>query len=146
MLGLMLFARVGYRSHASHGIAVLAALLFIVPAVPAAADLTSPPEVPPGGVEFTDNPDIVDPQPIRVESWSRTADDHAVAVHFTLGPAECYGVHATTRETTETVTVELRSGTPPEAVGRMCIMIALFGTLDVPLQQPLGDRRVLAEY
>lgn len=124
----------------------LAALLFVAPAVPAAADTTAPPEVPPGGVEFTANAAIVNPHPLRVDSWSRADNDQAVAVHFTLGPPECYGVHATVQETTETVTVELRSGTPPEAVGRMCIMIALSGTLDVPLQAPLGDRQVLVAY
>jgi hypothetical protein len=130
--------------HASHGIAVLTALLFVAPAVPAAAAPIAPPEVPPGGVVFTDNPDIVDPHLLRVESWSRTPSDNAVAVHFTLGPPECYGVHAGVQETSEAVTVELRSGMPPEALGRMCIMIALFGTLDVPLQAPLADRQVLA--
>ena len=62
-----------------------------------------------------------------VESWSRLPNDDALAVHFTTGSPECYGVHATVRETTETVTVELRSGSLPEAVGRMCIMIAVFG-------------------
>jgi hypothetical protein len=112
----------------------------------AQADPTAPPEVPPGGVVFTDNPDFVDPHPLRVESWSRAPNDDAVAVHFTLGPPECYGVHATVQETDEAVTVELRSGTAPDAVGRMCIMIALFGTLDVPLQAPLGDRQVLSVY
>jgi hypothetical protein len=125
----------------------LTGLILAVFGVPvAAADPTTPPEVPPGGVVFTDNPAIVDSHPLRVDSWSRAANDDAVAVHFTLGPPECYGVHANVRETTETVTVELRSGAPPEAVGRMCIMIALFGTLKVPLQAPLGDRQVLAVY
>ena len=32
----------------------------------------------------------------------------------------------------------------PGAVNRACIMIALFGTLEVPLQAPLGDRQVLS--
>ena len=69
-----------------------------------------------------------------------------VNVNFTSGTDTCYGVHATVQETSETVTVELRSGTLPEAVGRPCILIALFGTLEVPLQEPLGDRRVLSAY
>ena len=108
------------------------------------ADPTAPPEVPPGGVVFTDNPAIVDPHPMRVESWSRAADDNAVAVNFTSGADTCYGVHAAVHETEETVTVDLQGGTLPEAVGRACIMIALFGTLDVPLHAPLGDRQVLS--
>ncbi|WP_156419143.1 hypothetical protein [Mycobacterium kyorinense] len=49
-------------------------------------------------------------------------------------------------ETAETVAVELRSGTLPQAVGRMCPMIAVFGTLDVPLQSPLGDRHVVTVF
>ncbi len=116
----------------------------------AAADPTTvaPPERPSGepGVVFTDNPSIVDPHPMPVDSWSRLPNDDALAVHFTTGSPECYGVHATVRETAQTVTVELRSGSLPEAVGRMCIMIAVFGTVEVPLQSPLGDRKVLSVY
>jgi hypothetical protein len=110
----------------------------------ASAEPFAPPEVPPGGVVFTDNPAIADPHPIRVESWSRAADANAVAVNFTTGTDTCYGVHATVEETPETVTVDLQGGTLPEAVNRACILIALFGTLDVPLQSPLGDRHVLS--
>ncbi len=125
----------------------LTALLVIAPGAPvAAADPTAPPEVPPGGVVFVDNPAIVDRHPVAVESWSRAGTDNAVNVNFTSGTDTCYGVHATVQETGETVTVELHSGTLPEAVGRPCILIALFGTLEVPLQDPLGDRRVLSAY
>lgn len=110
----------------------------------AGAQPTGPPEAPPGGVVFTDNPAIVNVQPIAVESWSRAATDDAVNVNFTSGTDTCYGVHAAVQETGETVTVDLQSGTLPEAVNRACIMIALFGTLEVPLQAPLGDRQVLS--
>lgn len=110
----------------------------------AGAQPTAPPEAPPGGVVFTDNPAIVNVQPIAVESWSRAATDDAVNVNFTSGTDTCYGVHAAVQETGETVTVDLQSGTLPEAVNRACIMIALFGTLEVPLQAPLGDRQVLS--
>jgi hypothetical protein len=113
----------------------------------AMADPTFPPEAPPGyrGVEFVDNPAIVDPHPMTIESWSRTGGD-ALAVHFTTGTPGCYGVHATVQETDQAVTVEFLGGTLPEAVGRACIMIAVSGTLDVPLQDPLGDRQVLSQY
>ena len=121
-----------------------AALLLAAAAPTAAAEPFAPPEAPPGGVVFTDNPAIVDPHPIRVESWSRAADANAVAVNFTTGTDTCYGVHATVEETPDTVTVDLQGGTLPESVNRACIMIALFGTLDVSLQAPLGDRRVLS--
>ena len=43
----------------------------------ASAEPFAPPEVSPGGVVFTDNPAIVDPHPISVESWSRAADANA---------------------------------------------------------------------
>lgn len=97
-------------------------------------------------VMFTDNPAIVDPHPMRAESFSRVADDRAIAVHFTTGTPQCYGVHATVQETAEAVTVELLGGTLPEAVGRACILIAVSGSLDIPLQSPLGARQVLTTY
>ncbi|WP_102144945.1 hypothetical protein [Mycobacterium hubeiense] len=129
------------------GSALLALAVWCAP-VAAAETTVAPPERPPGdpGVVFVDNPAIVDPRPVPVDSWSRVPNPNAVAVHFTTGTPECYGVHATVQETPDTVTVRLQSGTPPEAVGRMCIMIALDGTLEVPLASPLGDRRVLSVY
>jgi hypothetical protein len=109
------------------------------------AEPAAPPEVPAGGrLVFADNPAIVDPHPMPIESWSRAAGDNAVAVHFTSGTPQCNGVHATVAETADTVTVDLQGGTLSEAAGRMCIMLAVFGTVDVPLQAPLGDRRVLS--
>ena len=96
------------------------------------------------GVVFVDNAAIVDSRPMLAESFSRVPGDHAVTVHFTTGTPECYGVHATVAETAQTVSVELHGGTLPEAVGRACIMIAVSGTLEVPLHSPLGDRQVLS--
>jgi hypothetical protein len=71
------------------------------------------------------------------------ADDR-IAVNFQTGSPECYGVDASTTETDSTVTIELRSGTRADATGRMCTMIAVFGTLEVPLKAPLGNRQVLS--
>ena len=83
---------------------------------------------------------------MAAESFSRTADDRTVAIHFTTGTPTCYGVHAGVAETPQTVTVELRGGTLPEAVDRACILIAVSGTLDVPLQSALGARQVVSVY
>lgn len=105
---------------------------------------TEPPERPPVGVPFVDNPAIVDSHPVPVESWGRLPDERRIVVSFVTGTPACFGVHATAQETPESVTVELRGGTLPEAVGRPCIMIALTGTVEVPLAQPLGGRRVLS--
>ncbi|GAB2721508.1 hypothetical protein [Nocardia thraciensis] len=100
-------------------------------------------EQPQPGRMFTANPALVGARPIPFESWNRVAPDR-IAVNFQVGSPECYGVDASTTETDDTVTVELRSGTLPGAVGRMCTMIAVLGTLEVPLQRPLGDRKVLS--
>lgn len=118
-------------------------LVWVAPA--ASAETTVLPERPgPPGVVFVDNPSIVDAHPMPADSFSRVPGDDAVAVHFTTGTPECYGVHATVTETAETVSVELLSGTLPEAAGRACIMIAVSGTVEVPLAGPLGDRQVLS--
>jgi len=93
--------------------------------------------------EFTDNPSIVDSHPLQIESWRAVGED-VLSLQFTTGTPECFGVHAIVHETPETVGVELRGGTLPEAVGRACIMIAVFGSLDVQLRQPLGDREVIS--
>lgn len=92
---------------------------------------------------FVADPTIIGGHPIPFTSWSRVADDR-IAVNFETGSPECYGVDATVTETNSTVTVELRTGTRADAVGRMCTMIAVFGTLEVPLKAPLGSRQVLS--
>ncbi|WP_433591875.1 hypothetical protein [Nocardia sp. CA-145437] len=95
------------------------------------------------GREFTADPTIVSPHGIPFDSWTRVAPDK-IAVNFQTGSPECYGVDASVTETSSTVTVDLRSGTRADAVGKMCTMIAVFGTLEVPLKSPLGDRKVLS--
>ncbi|MGW4356412.1 hypothetical protein ACWELJ_30430 [Nocardia sp. NPDC004582] len=95
------------------------------------------------GRAFTADPSIVSPHGIPFDSWTRVAPDK-IAVNFQTGSPECYGVDATVTETSSTVTVELRSGTRADAVGKMCTMIAVFGNLEVPLKAPLGDRKVLS--
>ncbi|MEU4344530.1 hypothetical protein AB0H00_25245 [Nocardia sp. NPDC023852] len=95
------------------------------------------------GNGFTADPTIVSPHPIPFRSWTRLADNR-IAVNFETGAPECYGVDASVTETDATVTIELRSGTRADAVGRMCTMIAVFGTLEVQLKAPLGNRTVLS--
>ncbi|CRZ17467.1 hypothetical protein H7K19_00035 [Mycolicibacterium neworleansense] len=102
------------------------------------------PEAPadPGRTLFTDNPAIVDPHLTEIESFSRVGA--GLRVNFTAGTPDCFGVHPITEETADAVTIELRGGTPPESVGRMCIALAVPGEVEVPLRSPLGSRRVLA--
>ncbi|MEV0252543.1 hypothetical protein AB0H76_38560 [Nocardia sp. NPDC050712] len=95
------------------------------------------------GKTFTADPTIVGAHPIPFTGWTRVGADK-IAVHFQAGNPACYGVDATTTETAKTVTVEVRSGTLADAVGRMCTMEIVFGTLEIPLTSPLGDRKVLS--
>ncbi|WP_228789015.1 hypothetical protein [Nocardia puris] len=97
----------------------------------------------PLGDPVTPDPTIVDPRPIPFTTWARVADDR-IAVNFQMGAPECFGIDATTTETDEAVTVALRSGTRADGVGKMCVMIAVFATLEIPLDRPLGDRAVLS--
>ncbi|MEU9805864.1 hypothetical protein [Mycobacterium sp. NPDC050853] len=113
---------------------------------PGATATSTPSENPPmdGATVFEDDPRIVDSRPVPFDIWSRSPDGNAVIVHFTSGTPQCHGVHATVHETDDAVEIALRGGTPPEAVDKMCIMIALQGSLVVPLESPLRDRRVLS--
>lgn len=103
----------------------------------------APAEAPdaPVGLALQPDPTIVDPHPIRFTSWTKLAGDR-IAVHFEIGSPSCYGVDATTTETPTTVTVALRSGTKPAAVGKMCTMLAAYATVEIPLHAPLGNRTV----
>ncbi|MEV0671578.1 hypothetical protein [Mycobacterium sp. NPDC050441] len=125
--------------------AVLAGLLLPAGCPTAAADPTpvEVPEVPadPARTLFVDNPAIVDPHLTQIESFSR--DQERLLVNFTAGTPDCFGIHVVTRETADAVTIDLRGGTPPESVGRMCIALAVHGTAEVALQAPLGSRQVL---
>ncbi|TFV59532.1 hypothetical protein E4P42_08380 [Mycobacterium sp. PS03-16] len=113
---------------------------------PATPTITMIPERPAltGVTPFTDNPAIVDARPQGIEAWSRLPDPDAVAVQFTTGTPECYGVHAEVQETADIVAIKLRSGTVPEAVGRACIAIGVIGSMPVKLGAPVGSRAVVS--
>lgn len=130
---------------ACRGITVLAMCLLIAACGSSTPDVPALPEepVPAGATAFSPRPDIVDAHPLTILSWSRVSDDR-IALHFETGTPECFGVDATVTETDDTVTVTLLGGTLPEMQDRMCIMVAVVGTLEVSLQSPLGDRVVTA--
>jgi hypothetical protein len=108
--------------------------------------ITTVPEVPlPAGLTiFVDNPAVIDSHPQSIESWSRLPDDHTMAVQFTTGTPACFGAHVEVQETVDIIAVKLRSGTLPEAVGRACTMIAVFGTVTAELEAPVGHRAVVS--
>ncbi|WP_280233492.1 hypothetical protein [Nocardia cyriacigeorgica] len=93
------------------------------------------------GEPFTADPTIVGAHPIPFSSWTALPDNR-IAVSFETGSPECYGVDATVTETDSAITIELRSGTRADSVGKMCIMIAVFGTVELPLEAPVGEREV----
>lgn len=110
----------------------------------AAPTTTEPLERPVSSDElvFTDRSDIVDAAPLHFDSWSRLDGGRAVRVYFISGTPACNGVHATTTETSETVSIALRSGVLPEAADKMCSAKAVLGAMDIALDAPLGGRAV----
>lgn len=114
-----------------------------VPTAPVVTQVTERPESN-GATPFTDNPSIVDSRLQAMDSWGRPPADRAIAVHFTSGTPECYGVHAEVQETADIVAVKLRAGVLPGAGQRVCTMIAVPGTLTVGLQTPLANRAVVS--
>lgn len=117
----------------------------------AAACGSTPPDVEPlpespdpaGATVFSARPDIVETHPLTITSFSRVSDDR-LSLHFETGTPQCFGVDPTVTETDDVVTVSLMGGTLPEAQDSMCIMVAVFGAVEVPLHSPLGDRVVTA--
>jgi hypothetical protein len=112
---------------------------------------STPPDVEPlpespepaGATVFSARPDIVETHPLTITSFSRSGDDR-ISLHFETGTPECFGVDPTVTETDDVVTVSLMGGTLPEMRDSMCIMVAVFGTVEVQLDSPLGDRVVTA--
>jgi hypothetical protein len=97
-----------------------------------------------GRFTANDDPTIVDGHPVPADSWSGDDSNNVVFVHFSLASPDCTGVHAEVSETEKSVTVDLREGTHPDAVNRMCTMIVVPATLEVTLQSPLAGRTVLS--
>jgi hypothetical protein len=93
-----------------------------------------------------DDPSLVLSRPLPIDSWSHDESNGALSVQFSLASPGCSAVHAELAETSDTVTVELRVGTRPDAMGRMCTMIVVPATLEVALHTPLGTRTVLSAY
>lgn len=91
-------------------------------------------------------PDIVNGEPLGFEAWSPLSDTAGVRVYFLSGTPACYGVRTITTETADTVTVDLQSGSLPEAADRMCTAKAVLAATDVALDAPLGGRKLLSRY
>lgn len=109
---------------------------------PDTSTMNTRPEDPRVGRSLTADPTLVNPHPIPFLSWNRVSDNK-ISVTFETGNPECYAVDAAVTETPETVTVALRAGTRADSVNKMCTMNIILGTLEIPLNSPLGSRTVL---
>ncbi|QCB50304.1 hypothetical protein E5720_05295 [Rhodococcus sp. PAMC28707] len=108
---------------------------------------SSPPvpvEVPVGevGTMFESTPELIRAAPTPFESWSQISPN-TIAIHFVTGTPECYGADAKVTETDTEVVIALRTGTRQEAADKACIMVAVYGTMQMTLHSPLGDRTVV---
>ncbi|MGN2635865.1 hypothetical protein ACTD5D_06660 [Nocardia takedensis] len=141
---------------AAAGIAAVAALVGLVSGCGDAADDAAVTTAPTGthstptesadaaqGRVFTADPTITRPHAVPFTTWTPVGADR-IAIGFETGSPECYGVDVSVTESAQAVVVELRSGARADAAGRMCTMIAVFGTLEVPLSSPVGERAVLS--
>lgn len=103
-----------------------------------------PVEVPVGevGTMFESTTGLVRAAPTPFESWSQISPN-TIAIHFVTGTPECYGAEVEVTESDTEVVVALRTGTLPEAADKACIMVAVYGTMQMTLQSPLGDRAIV---
>ncbi|TQF74057.1 hypothetical protein FK531_05205 [Rhodococcus spelaei] len=94
------------------------------------------------GTVFIPDAELVDAHPTPFQSYSVLGAGDVIGVHFTAGNPECVGADATVTESDTSVAIALRTGTRADAVGKACTMIAVPGTMEVPLREPLGTRLV----
>lgn len=94
------------------------------------------------GTSFTPGASLIMAQSTPFEAWTPLPGNR-IAVHFVTGTPECYGADATVVETDESVIVTVRTGTLESAKNKSCIMIAVYGTMELQLAAPVGTRTVL---
>ncbi|OZF05385.1 hypothetical protein [Rhodococcoides fascians] len=103
-----------------------------------------PVEVPVGdvGTMFESTPGLVRAVSTPFESWSQISPN-TIAIHFVTGTPECYGAEVEVTESDTEVIIALRTGTLPEAADKACIMVAVYGTMQMTLSSPVGDRAIV---
>ena len=113
------------------------------------APVTSTPIPQPSGPN-KNGPQRVEPQPgmagVRPHGFDRVKvlDDRTVRVFFYQGIAPCSVLDRVDIEYgTKTVALTLQVGHDPNAEDVACIEIAVFNYVDVELQEPLQDRRIV---
>jgi hypothetical protein len=117
---------------------------------PPDASVSSPP-LNPGGKVPPSHPQRVVPtnnaadvRPLSFEAAGVTAVTGGVLVRFWGGIAPCFVLdHYTVHETAQAVTIGLFAGRAPRNDNVACIEIALRYEVKVPLDAPLGTRKVI---
>jgi hypothetical protein len=83
-------------------------------------------------------------RPLHFDPTKAVASSTGVLIRFQAGIAPCFVLdHYTVAETTSTATVTLYAGSDKTKPGVVCAAIALEYQVDVPLQAPLGSRKVV---
>ncbi len=97
-----------------------------------------PPVATNGATAVEPDPRIVD---LRKQAWDHitvSSDGRSLEVYFWGGTLDCYGLGRVDVSTTNgTLTVQLWTGTQPDAVGKACVDIAQLFVTTVTLNSPL---------
>lgn len=88
-------------------------------------------------------PDLISPQPAPISELERL-DDRTIAVRYQNGSEPCSLADVTVEETPDTVEVALVTGLHPEAATMTCIALLVNYEIQVTLDEPLGDRELVA--
>ncbi|MBT1258288.1 hypothetical protein KHP11_27890 [Rhodococcus erythropolis] len=103
-------------------------------------ELVLPPE---SNIMLSSSADLTNTHPVSVTSYSLVEGaGKNIALNFESGSPGCFGVNVSVHETVSDVTVNVKVGTLPSAVGMACTMEVVEATVEVPLDAPLGNRTV----
>lgn len=89
-------------------------------------------------------PSLTDPRGVAIDSFY-AYDGRRLAINYSIGVPQCYGTIDVPDvvETADSVTVTLTRVPPKQNKEVACIDIALTKSVDITLEQPLGDRDVV---
>lgn len=101
---------------------------------------TGVPEPTPQQVEET--PELIEEVQATWEAYEELSETE-LEVMFYSGNLSCYGVRTVVEEDAEEVRIATVSGRLPEAADQPCTQEALYVSVVVELEEPLGDREVV---
>jgi hypothetical protein len=102
------------------------------------------PGTPSGAQRIEPTHNGADVHPLHFDPTKATASGNGVLIRFAAGIAPCFVLdHYTVAETATTVTVTLYAGSDKANPQTVCAAIAVQYEVDVPLQAPLGTRKLI---